>query len=309
MRTASWKLALVFGFTAATVWLAFEAGAAKTIAETLRHLGLLEFGALLVLFAALRACQAISLTLVTQPLGIRLRFHTSLDLAGLKGLYNLGLSGAGLVAQAVHGRSKALFSVGQLAWATGLQSLLLISALGAVVIASALINPFNQTGLTYSICVLGTAVIAFSLAIIRIASSSKKLSTRMPRWLREPLDRLRQVGRKPSLKQLGALLAIQLSIVLLRLARLLTIAIFIDASADLSELALVTSVADLLTTVPLTPGGIGAREFLIGLGAEMFGQVDLFLAAAIIDRGFTLLANLMHGGIVLLSESVRRRGS
>lgn len=302
MMRPVWRLALVLAFTAATLWLAVEAGAAATLSRALHQLGFVEFAWLGMLFAALRVCQAHSLMAATRSQNVDLGFSSSLDLAGLKGLYNLGFSGAGLIAQAVHARSRQLFTVGQLAWATALQSLLLLVALGSTLTLMALVSSFESGSMQVALLLFGMGACGAAFVLVRLITGSMNFHPPGPEWLKSKLSYLGQSGHNPGLKRLAGILSLQFGIVILRLARVLTIAFFINNEARLLELTLVTSFADLVTTVPLTPGGIGIREFLIGAGAEFHGNVDLFLAAAIIDRGFTLAANLVHGGVVLTKE-------
>src|SRR5699024_10503240 len=139
MSNPAWKMVLAVVFTTATFWLAVESGALSTLRNVFKQIGALEFFVLSLLFIALRIFQALSFLTVIRQSNTIVTFKASLSLAGLKGLYNLGFSGAGLAAQAFRGRSKGLFTVPQLAWATGLQSLLLVSSLGAALAVSALV--------------------------------------------------------------------------------------------------------------------------------------------------------------------------
>lgn len=306
MSKAAWKTALTIAFTAATLWLAIESGALSTLRNVFKEIGPAELFLLGLLFITMRAFQALSLSTVIKQFNILLPFKSSLELAGLKGLYNLGFSGAGLAAQAFHGRSRRLFSIPQLAWATGFQSLLLVSAMGTLLLAAVMVAARHSTIATLLI-ILGAFAALVPFAIISLIAHPARIPGFIPARLREKLGNLAETGKLLASRKLVLVWLIQTGIVILRLARMIAIVFFLDSQAALGTLAITTLFADLMTVVPLTPGGIGVREFVIGLGADFSGHLDLFISAAIIDRGVAIFGNLVHGFVILVGQLNRRK--
>jgi uncharacterized membrane protein YbhN (UPF0104 family) len=92
-----------------------------------------------------------------------------------------------------------------------------------------------------------------------------------------------------------------------RITRIMIIAAAIDRQTDLGTLVLLVLAADTSLVVPVTPGGIGIRELIIGAGGSAFGRFDVFLTAALIDRGFSIAFNMLHGIAVILSYQFSKR--
>lgn len=304
LASTRWKAGLAILFTLATIFLIVKADALGTIGQAFSRIGPQELLLLGLLFAALRVMQAVSLVVIIKNIGVKLPFRASLDLAGLKGFYNLGLGGAGLVAQAVHAHSQQLFSVPQLAWTTALQSLLFVSALGALLFFSAT----SLTG-TLSIALVPaafglTACLApfLALSIFERTELAMRLS---PSRYHKKLRALKTSFCNTSREQLFIAWLIQVVIVFIRLTRILFIAFFLNPFVPIASLAVTTLAADLVTVVPLTPGGIGMREFFIGIGAQLAGAFELFVAAALIDRGVAIAGNLVHGVFTLSAHMLR----
>lgn len=294
MISPAWKTTFTLVFLFATAFLAARSGALVTLQATSTQIGWLELFFLLGLFTIMRILQAWSLVRAMGLAGASLRFGESLDLAGLKGLYNLGLGGAGLVAQAIHARSRNLFSIRQLAFATVSQSLLLVSALGTLLVM------FSTTLLQYTTAFLllvsfGALTALIPFVVLRVPHHLGTLPTLFTKALGLSIENLRKKLSVLSYKRLLELWLIQITLISLRLVRIIAIALLIDPSTSVGQLAAATLLADLVTVVPLTPGGIGIRELLIGLGASLEGQSEIFIAAAIIDRGITVAGNLFHG--------------
>jgi uncharacterized membrane protein YbhN (UPF0104 family) len=294
MIPTPWKVALTLAFTAATIFLAARSGALETLETTFTRIGWLELVALFTLFGIMRILQAWSLVLAMKTVGASLRFRVSLDLAGLKGFYNLGLGGAGFVAQAIHARSRNLFSLGQLTFATISQSLLLVSALGALLLgfSSALLQ---DPAMFWPIVFISLLAVLSPFWALRALHSTGLVSRLVPKKFRSKIEEISNNVPAPAFDGLLSLWLAQVLLVSVRLGRMLLIAFFLDPLISIGSLAATTLFADLATVVPLTPGGIGVREFLIGLGASLGGHSELFIAAAIIDRGITIAGNVIHG--------------
>lgn len=303
MISTPWKVALTLVFTAATIFLAARSGALDTLEATFTQIGCIELITLLTLFGIMRILQAWSLIKALKVLDSSLQFRSSLELAGFKGFYNLGLGGAGFVAQAVHARSRNLFSVSQLAFASVSQSLFLVSALGTLLLAFAVSLLEHRTAF-WSLLAVGALAALAPLVAIRSFYHAGAVSILLPRSLRAKLAALKESLPTPQVDQLVSLWLVQIGLVSVRLARVVVIALFLDPIASIEQLAAITLFADLATVVPLTPGGIGIREFLIGAGASLGKHSELFVAAAIVDRGITISGNLAHGfGTIAMAYS------
>lgn len=100
----------------------------------------------------------------------------------------------------------------------------------------------------------------------------------------------------------------QLLFAWLRVARLAFITVLLSPHVNIVELSAIVLTADLASLLPLTPGGIGLREFLIGTGGVAIGHLEILVAAAVVDRGVMVLGNLAHGLFVLAGNLVGRRG-
>ncbi|WP_220337108.1 lysylphosphatidylglycerol synthase domain-containing protein [Wenzhouxiangella sp. 15181] len=305
MIPTPWKIALTFVFTAATIFLAVRSGAFGMLEAAFTRITWVELSALFAIFVVIRIIQAYSLIQSLKVVNTALTLRTSLELAALKGFYNLGLGGAGFIAQAIHVRSRNLFSITQLAWATATQSILLIAALGAflLAVAPALFDHAKAFWAVILLGGLGTLIPFMALPALRY---SRRLTNRLPVRLQSKLKELQYHFPAPRMNQLVPLWLLQVSLVGLRLGRIIFIAVLLDPLTPIGELAATTLFADLATVVPLTPGGIGIREFLIGAGGSLGRQPDLFIIAAIIDRGIAITGNLVHGTVTLTANHFNR---
>ena len=300
-----WKFALTFAFVIATIFIAVHSGAVEALEETFNRIGWFELLVIFGLFGIMRMLQALSLVRAIELVDGSLRFRESLDLAGLKGLYNLGLGGAGIVAQAVHARSRKLFSISTLAFATISQTMLLVSALGTLLLLFST-GLLRYPAVFWPLFAFGILAAVVPFLALHSQRHARTLLSRVPRRLRFQFENLGDSLPTPQFGQLFVLWLLQTSLVVFRLSRILAIALFLDPLTPLGHLAVVTLFADLVTVVPLTPGGIGMREFFIGLGSSLGGQSELYITAAIIDRGITIVGNFIHGTAILAKQPSHR---
>lgn len=291
------KLALASLFSLATLALIIYSGAIEAVGDALSRASLLQLGVASALFVGMRFVQIASFVLACKATSTCLSWRAAHDLTALKGFYNLGVSGAGLVAQAAHANATKSLGMAELAWATAIQSILLVSAIGFwLMIAGAWAFGTMQG---FWLALAGGAATLSPLLLVTTIRSDWPPWGILPESVRQRASSFIRKADDVSLKGMLQLFLVQSALVSLRVSRVLCIALFLDPSLDIARSASITLSADLASVVPLTPGGLGIREFFIGLGANLTGQLEILLAAAVIDRGITILGNSIHGGWIL----------
>lgn len=295
-------------FTSALALLAFRQEILGDIWRALQEVSLFILFGAFGLFTAARLVQALCLRQTLLIFDERISFHTALDLSGIKGFYNLTFHGAGVLAQAASGKSKNIFQMRNFVASTLLQSILLAFSMA---ISVALLS-FALPGLGISsevALVFGLIVSFIALAMIVLLRRYRlQVAVAGPR-INEALSDLHQLLKTARPASLLLAAGYQLSFAWLRLARLLFIAALTNPYVSMIELSAIVLTADLASLVPLTPGGIGLREFIIGTGGVAIGHMDTLIAAAVIDRGIMILGNLSHGFLVLAKDFSRRNAT
>lgn len=281
-------------FIFATLWLIVRSGALSSIGAAFQQLESLEIVIIGLLFAGMRIGQAISLSLAIRMQGVPLQFSQSLELSALKGFFNLGFIGAGVAAQAMQARTDKLFTLKHLALATAFLAVLLVSFQGILLVIFAFL--FGKAG-GYKLIMAGVGIVAalcpmLILLLLRFTSIAHRI---LPTKLYALTEDIRGSLRRANVGYVGRVWLAQGALVVFRIGRVIFVAYALDPQAALGLLLTITIFADLVTAIPLTPGGIGLREFIIGLGGELAGHFDLFIAVAVIDRAITLGGNLVHG--------------
>ena len=121
-----------------------------------------------------------------------------------------------------------------------------------------------------------------------------------------------QEGTLGSFRRLPVLIVISAAIWLLEAARLYFVIQALDLDVSLSLILFAALAHSLLTTIPLTPGGVGFVEAgLTGLLALGLGRADA-VGVTLLDRSITYLSILATGGLtfaVRQTIGMQRRGA
>jgi uncharacterized membrane protein YbhN (UPF0104 family) len=256
----------------------------------------------------MRVVQAFSLQRALLFYGRPIKFESSLALSGLKGLFNLGFTGLGIAVQSAEGHIKHLVPAGVIIFANALQVFLLSAALGFLLLFALLIFS-TSTEVPAPILLLVVAIVFLVTGLVgAVASVFPGLVTWLPHVRRFPG---RRFVPSPSRDLAGSTLiwigTLQSSCVLLRLSRVLVIAWGIDPNVDVEMLAISVLAADTIGVIPITPGGIGIRELLIGAIGAASRHYELLLAAAVIDRMATIFLNILHGAVAIWRSGAGRQ--
>ncbi len=158
-------------------------------------------------------------------------------------------------------------------------------------------------------------VIAFLLVLASVAGLfvmkqfGMRLARFLPARLRSSYDRFHQ-GALGSFEQLPLLLFISFLIWFTEVGRLLFViqALDLSVTVSLSLILFVTLANAILTTVPITPGGLGIVEpGIIGLLTLSLTRSEA-VSVALLDRSISYLSIVMLGGVVFfLYQASRRR--
>ena len=132
------------------------------------------------------------------------------------------------------------------------------------------------------------------------------------RWLPRPLSRayegLRQ-GALGSLRPMPGAMVLGMLAWLLEAGRLLLVIHALGLSLDAPAVLFVAVVNGLLTSVPVTPGGLGIVEpGIVGLLALSLSQGDA-VAVAVLDRSVSYVSVVLLGGLAFLFWTLRQRRS
>ena len=132
----------------------------------------------------------------------------------------------------------------------------------------------------------------------------------LPYRFREPYDRFHQ-GTMESFKQLPVLFVISLLVWFTEVGRLFFVIQALDLSVDVTfSLVLFVTLANaMLTTVPITPGGLGIVEpGILGLLTLSLPRSEA-LSVALLDRSISYLSIVILGGVVFLLYHMTRKWS
>ncbi|MSQ40409.1 MAG: flippase-like domain-containing protein [Dehalococcoidia bacterium] len=151
------------------------------------------------------------------------------------------------------------------------------------------------------------AVMAAGVALLLLM---KHLGLRLARWLprrlAEAYARLHE-GTMGSFRNLPAIALLSLGAWLLEAGRLLLVLQALGLSLHLSLVLFVALASALLTTVPITPGGLGVVE----LGATGLLMLELTrdaaVSAVLLDRSISYLSIVVVGAGFFLVQQVRAR--
>ncbi len=133
------------------------------------------------------------------------------------------------------------------------------------------------------------------LALVAMRLYGLRLARFLPQRLERAYARFEQ-GTLGSLRRLPLLLLLSAAIWLLEAARLYFVVEALDLDASLSLVLFAALAHSLLTTIPLTPGGLGFVESgLTGLLALALPRQDA-AAVTLLDRSITYLSIIIIGG-------------
>jgi len=294
------RMTLTVGLIAILLILILQQSVRDQIIDSIQSLSHLHIALLAALFVLMRVVQALSLRRVLSLYNQNIEFNSALSLAGLKGGFNLGFSGLGLVAQSAQARVQFLVPVRVMLFANVTQSFMLILALGVCLFLATLFF-FEADGLPAPIAflalALGAGLLGFSGAVICLLPNGPGKKVRKVKALRSLLPP--EASRKPPWHVVVGIVVLQSALVVLRTARVLVIAYAITSAVNVEFLTVTVLAADTLGVIPITPGGIGVRELIIGMLGATTDHYEVYLAAAIIDRVLTVVFNIVHGSIAI----------
>ncbi len=293
-----WRTVVTLSAVGVTLAMAWHHMPDDMPARLEQLLGVYSAAAIVMAFLAMRGCQAAALSLSVRYWGGRLRLPQSFGLVALKGFFNQGVSGSGLVAQGVRARYRLGVAWGHFGAATLLQAASMVVVLGGLLAATGALLLTDGQRVAAVLLGLGAAASPIIMALAWGRLPHHAIRRRVPRWP-EGLGRVVLSRRGVILHTMGLAL-VQLLFVLLRFCRLAIIAVLMQPDISLAHLFVIVLMADLATVVPITPAGIGVRELVIALGGAAVGDLDVALAAAIIDRVASMGLSLLHGLLVLV---------
>ena len=137
--------------------------------------------------------------------------------------------------------------------------------------------------------------------LVAMKQFGRQLARFLPARFREPYDRFHQ-GTMESFRQLPLLFVLSLLVWLTEVGRLFFVIQALDLSADVTfSLVLFVTLANaMLTTVPITPGGLGIVEpGILGLLMLSLPRSEA-ISVALLDRSISYLSIVVFGALVLL---------
>lgn len=143
--------------------------------------------------------------------------------------------------------------------------------------------------------------------LVAMKQFGRNLARFLPGRLREPYDRFHQ-GTMESFKQLPVLFLLSLLIWLTEVGRLFFVIQALDLSVDVSfSLVLFVTLANaMLTTVPITPGGLGIVEpGILGLLTLSLPRSEA-ISVALLDRSISYLSIVLLGAVFFLLYQASR---
>jgi uncharacterized protein (TIRG00374 family) len=135
------------------------------------------------------------------------------------------------------------------------------------------------------------------------------LSRLLPARLKSPYERFHQ-GALGSFRHLPILLLVSLLTWFTEVGRLFFViqALDLSGTTSFSLILFVTLANAILTTVPITPGGLGIVEpGIMGLLTLSLARSDA-LSVTLLDRSISYLSIVVLGGLLFLLRQINRRG-
>ncbi len=181
-----------------------------------------------------------------------------------------------------------------------------------VLAASAVYSGGNVSGIPLFLGIAAVLVFVGLGMLVAMKQFGMHLARFLPVRFRETYDRFHQ-GTMESFKQLPILFVLSLLVWFTEVGRLYFVIQALDLSGDVTfALVLFVTLANaMLTTVPITPGGLGIVEpGILGLLALSLPRSEA-LSVALLDRSISYLSIVILGGVVFLlfhlSRSWRRK--
>ena len=296
-------------FLVILVVLAISTDASRATLSALRDLNLDSFILLTVLFLIARILQGITLINSLAANGRHVTLLESFDLSVLKMFYNQIVPSSGVFAQFLTLKKRLNIPAQDFIAAQYFQITIQVTLLGLIMAGMGVSLPIGNNLLRGAMVVGG-----FALALspfVTLLGANVALQRLPSKIAKNIVD---QVGKTSD--AIGAnvsiavwLLLVRALFVLSRVIRLWVLALLVDSSVDLHVLSGATIVAEVAILVPITPGGVGLRESVIAAAGGSIGMVDVFLAAALIDRGFALAFNTLFGLLVVTKNHIGSAGA
>ncbi|WP_322521265.1 lysylphosphatidylglycerol synthase transmembrane domain-containing protein [Guyparkeria halophila] len=299
-RLLRWKSLVGWSAFAATLYVAFRIIEIDKLLAATKEATATTLALIVASFVLMRIAQAYALKTSLSISQNRISSFGALDLIGTKGLFNLGMSGAGVLAQGARAKEEFGIPYRNFAAAALTETLSMIFVLGALLTALATFGAIEAWRATA--IALGSGAALAPILLLSIWHYYPKLTRNYIPFINRhnaPLG----TGENVAIK-LATLATLQLVFILTRVARFGLIALTLDASIPSSQIVTALVIGDFATLVPLTPGGVGIRELTIGAIGNSFGTADILLAAAIIDRLVSVALNTAHGAVTVSTRGL-----
>lgn len=295
-----WRPFATVLFVAATVALAAQSVPSEIMFRSIIFLDMWIVAGLFLIFLIMRVWQAAALKISLAMVERQLSLLATIGLVAIKGLFNHGVSGAGLVAQGIRAKHRFAIRYRDFGMVTLIQALTLTGTLGALLLLAFM--GFLFTGTVLNALVISIALIAMGLpiaaALLWDAIPHDRIGDRVSGW---PDSETSKRLRATLFQTRGILIvAAQAAFFGFRFCKFAAIALLIQPEVSVAQLLVIVLIADLATVVPITPGGIGVRELVIAAGGAMLGDFEVALSAAIIDRVTGIAFSLVHGFFVVM---------
>ena len=167
---------------------------------------------------------------------------------------------------------------------------------------------YSGTGILLIIALATFLMLAALISLLAVRQVGPKLAKFLPNKLRFSYDRFHE-GLLNSFKRLPVLFVITFLTWLTEVGRLYFVMQSLGLSSDVTPAVIlfVTLANAILTTIPITPGGLGIVEpGLVGLLSISMGTDDA-VSVAILDRSISYLSIVFFGGIVFLLNQIDLR--
>ena len=167
---------------------------------------------------------------------------------------------------------------------------------------------YSGTGILLIIALATFLMLAALISLLAVRQLGPKLAKFLPNKLKFSYDRFHE-GLLNSFKRLPVLFVITFLTWLTEVGRLYFVMQSLGLSSDVTPAVIlfVTLANAILTTIPITPGGLGIVEpGLVGLLSISMGTDDA-VSVAILDRSISYLSIVFFGGIVFLLNQIDLR--
>ena len=148
-------------------------------------------------------------------------------------------------------------------------------------------------------------VLAGLLLILLMRLVGLPLAQRLPQALSQAYRRLYE-GTVGSFRRLPSTASLSVGAWLLEAGRLLLVVHALGLSVPLPLVLFVALTSALLTTVPVTPGGLGLVELGVSGLLMLAVPKEAAVAAALVDRSISYLSIVLVGGVLFLLHQLRR---